>query len=54
VTGFRDAFMQARREIEEGRDPETVVPLLLELAEAPEEIDMACDLYGDDDEDELQ
>jgi hypothetical protein len=54
MSTFRDAFMEARREIEGGGDPEALVPRLLELAEAPEEIDMACELYGDDDEEDVQ
>ena len=32
----------------EGDDPDQVVPALLAIAEAPEEIDMAAALYGDD------
>jgi hypothetical protein len=53
VTGFHDAFVAARRRIEEGADPDDVVPALLEQAEAQEEIEMAEGLYdGELDEDE--
>ena len=38
---FHDAFLDVRRRIEAGEDPEQVVPELLRLAEAQEEIDMA-------------
>jgi hypothetical protein len=50
---FRDAFLVARHEIDDGADPEQVVPPLLELAEAPEEIEMAEALYGDVVDEEL-
>ena len=52
MTTFHDAFMETRRRIEAGEDPERVVPALLALAQAAEEIDMAERLYGDDDEDD--
>ena len=45
---FHDAFMDVRRRIEEGEDPELVVPGLLRLASAQDEIDMAEELYEDD------
>jgi hypothetical protein len=48
MTEFRDAFLAARRRIEVGDDPELVVPRLLDLAEAQEEIDLAVGLYGDE------
>ena len=44
---FHDAFLAARRRIEAGEDPEAVVPALLQLAEADEEIQLAEGLYGD-------
>ena len=51
---FHDAFLDARRRIEAGADPEQVVPVLLKLAEAEDEIVLAQELYadeaGDDDE----
>lgn len=51
MTEFRDAFLAARRRIETGDDPELVVPPLLQLAEAPEEIELAASLYDDEDDD---
>jgi hypothetical protein len=48
VTNFHDAFLDTRRRIESGEDPETVVPALLALAQAAEEIGMAEELYGDE------
>jgi hypothetical protein len=47
LSDFRDAFMRARRRVEEGEDPELVVPEVIAVAEAPEEIAMAEQLYGD-------
>lgn len=44
---FHDAFLDVRRRIEEGEDPELVVPDLLRLASAQDEIDMAEELYDD-------
>jgi hypothetical protein len=54
VNTFHDAFLDARRRIESGADPEEVVPVLLRLAEAQDEIDLVQGLYadGDDAEDE--
>jgi hypothetical protein len=53
VNTFHDAFLDARRRIESGADPEQVVPVLLKLAEADDEIAMAQGLYDDElDEDE--
>ena len=52
MTTFSEAVQVARRRIESGDDPDQVVPALLALAEAPEEIDMAAALYGDDPADE--
>jgi hypothetical protein len=56
MTEFRDAFLRARRRVDEGEDPELVVPEVLALAEAQEEIEMAEALYepeapGEADED---
>ena len=45
---FHDAFRDVRRRIEEGEDPELVVPDLLRLAAAQDEIDMAESLYDDE------
>jgi len=54
VNTFHDAFLDARRRIEAGADPEQVVPVLLKLAEAEDEVVLAQELYadeaGDDDE----
>jgi hypothetical protein len=47
VNTFHDAFLDARRRIESGADPEEVVPVLLRLAEAQDEIDLVQGLYGD-------
>jgi hypothetical protein len=53
VNTFHDAFLDARRKIEAGADPEEVVPVLLKLAEDQDEIEMAQELYEDElDEDE--
>jgi len=56
VNTFHDAFLDARRRIEAGADPELVVPVLLKLAEAEDEIEMAQELYDDelDDDEEPQ
>jgi hypothetical protein len=47
VTEFREAFIRARQRVEAGEDPELVVPELLALAEAQEEIELAEGLYED-------
>ena len=47
---FREAYLGARRRIEAGAPPDEVVPALLEVAEAQEEIDMAEALYGEGEE----
>ena len=49
---FHDAFLDVRRKIESGADPEELVPALLELAEAQDEIEMAQELYDDEVEDD--
>jgi hypothetical protein len=54
LSDFRDAFMRARRRVEGGEDPELVVPEVIAIAEAPEEIAMAEQLYGDVDEPEVE
>jgi len=48
VNTFHDAFLDARRRIEAGADPEQVVPVLLKLAEAEDEIVLAQELYADE------
>jgi hypothetical protein len=50
MTTFHEAIIAARKRIAEGDDPDQVVPALLAMAEAPEEIDMAAELYGDTDD----
>ncbi len=45
---FHDAFLDVRRRIEEGEDPDVIVPELLRLAAAQDEIDMAEALYDDE------
>jgi hypothetical protein len=52
VNTFHDAFLDARRRIESGADPEDVVPVLLRLAEAQDEIDLVQGLYADDDDED--
>jgi hypothetical protein len=54
VNTFHDAFLDARRRIESGADPDELVPILLRLAEAEDEIHLAQGLYayGDHDQDE--
>jgi hypothetical protein len=50
VNTFHDAFLDARRRIEAGADPEQVVPVLLKLADDHDEIEMARELYADAEE----
>jgi hypothetical protein len=45
---FHDAFLDVRRRIEEGEDPDLIVPELMKLAAAQDEIDMAEALYEDE------
>jgi hypothetical protein len=45
MSEFREAFLRARRRIEEGEDPELVVPEVIAAAEAPEEIELAEQLW---------
>ena len=51
MSEFRDAFLRARRRVETGEDPETVVPDLMSVAEADEEISLAESLWNDEAED---
>jgi hypothetical protein len=48
VNTFHDAFLDVRRRIEEGEDPDLIVPELMKLAAAQDEIDMAEALYDDE------
>jgi 2-methylcitrate dehydratase PrpD len=43
---FHDAYLAARQRIASGADPDAVVPGLLAVAEASEEIRLAEGLYG--------
>ena len=54
MSEFREAFLRARRRLENGEDPEVVVPEVIAAAEAPEEIELAEALWdeGEDDDDE--
>ena len=55
MSEFREAFLRARRRLENGEDPEEVVPEVIAAAEAPEEIELAEALWDegeDEDEDE--
>ena len=47
---FHDAFLDVRRRIQDGEDPDLIVPELMKLAAAQDEIDMAEALYEDDPE----
>jgi hypothetical protein len=58
MSEFREAFLRARRRLDEGEDPELVVPEVIAAAEAPEEIELAEQLWeeaaseeGEDDDD---
>jgi hypothetical protein len=51
MSEFREAFLRARRRLDEGEDPEVVVPQVIAAAEAQEEIDLAEQLW-DESEDE--
>ena len=52
MSEFREAFLRARRRLEEGEDPEVVVPEVIAAAEAPEEIELAEALWDEDEDDE--
>jgi hypothetical protein len=56
MSEFREAFLRARRRLDEGEDPEVVVPEVIAAAEAPEEIELAEQLWeeaaGEEDEDD--
>ena len=47
---FHDAYVAARERIAAGADPDAVVPGLLAVAEASEEIRLAEGLYGEGEE----
>jgi hypothetical protein len=56
MSEFREAFLRARRRLDEGEDPEVVVPEVIAAAEAPEEIELAEQLWeeaaSEEDEDD--
>jgi len=52
VSEFREAFLRARRRLEQGEDPEVVVPEVIAAAEAPEEIELAEALWDENEDDE--
>ena len=45
MSEFREAYLRARRRLDEGEDPELVVPEVIAAAEAPEEIELAEQLW---------
>ena len=56
MSEFREAFLRARQRIEAGEDPEQVVPEVIAAAEAPEEIQLAEQLWeesGEEEDDEV-
>jgi len=52
VSEFREAFLRARRRLEDGENPELVVPEVIAAAEAPEEIELAEALWDESDDDD--
>jgi len=52
MSEFREAFLRARRRLDEGEDPELVVPEVIAAAEAQEEIDLAEQLWEESDDEE--
>ena len=52
MSEFREAFLRARRRLEDGEDPELVVPEVIAAAEAPEEIELAEALWDESDDDD--
>ena len=51
MSEFREAFLRARRRLEGGEDPELVVPEVIAVAEAQEEIDLAEQLWEESEDD---
>jgi hypothetical protein len=49
MSEFREAFLRARQRLEAGEDPEQVVPEVIAAAEAPEEIELAEQLWEQSD-----
>jgi hypothetical protein len=52
MSEFREQFLRARRRLDEGEDPEVVVPEVIAAAEAPEEIELAEQLWDEVETDE--
>ena len=52
MSEFREAFLRARRRLENGEDPDLVVPEVIAAAEAPEEIELAEALWDEGDDDD--
>ena len=52
MSEFREQFLRARRRLDEGEDPEVVVPEVIAAAEAPEEIELAEQLWDEAETDE--
>jgi len=52
MSEFREQFLRARRRLAEGEDPEVVVPEVIAAAEAPEEIELAEQLWDEAETDE--
>ena len=49
MSEFREAFLKARQRLDAGEDPEQVVPEVIAAAEAPEEIELAEQLWEQSD-----
>ena len=49
MSEFREAFLRARQRLDAGEDPEQVVPEVMAAAEAPEEIELAEQLWEEAD-----
>jgi hypothetical protein len=47
MSEFREAFLRARQRLAAGEDPEQVVPEVIAVAEAPEEIELAEQLWDE-------
>jgi hypothetical protein len=52
MSEFREAFLRARRRLDEGEDPELVVPEVIAAAEAQEEIDLAEQLWEESEDED--
>jgi hypothetical protein len=54
LSEFREAFLKARQRLDAGEDPEQVVPEVIAAAEAPEEIELAEQLWEEAGVDEVE